>query len=241
MTVLNYKGKILAHEDNFSQNMRQKYDAPFSDCHRVDLQQALAKRAQELGVNLVLNARVIRIDCGAHPGDEATVITAAGQGYTADLVLGADGLWSMCRSTLLGNHDPPQPTGDLAYRIVLNIEQIQDRNLREMVQQQSCRYWAGPDSQAVAFSLRGGTVYNVALVTPDDLDEGVSRSEGNIGELREIFSAWDPAYDSVPSHYESHHTNTTTQPDSTSLLRLDRRQMETDAPISSRLMDQRAV
>ncbi|KAH7405690.1 hypothetical protein DE146DRAFT_420738 [Phaeosphaeria sp. MPI-PUGE-AT-0046c] len=192
LTVHSYKGKILAHEDGFDQNMRRKYNAPFADCHRVDLQQALVKRAEELGVDVVLNAKVSKIDFGSSQGSEATITTEAGQGYVADLVVGADGLWSTCRSVMLGQRDPPLPTGDLAYRIVLKIEQIHDPKLREMVQTPGCRFWAGPDAHAVAYSMRGGNMYNVVLLVPDDLEEGVARTSGSVNEMKELFEGWDP-------------------------------------------------
>jgi salicylate hydroxylase len=198
LTVHSYKGHILAHENGFDKNIRRKYGAPFSDCHRVDLQQALVKRAEELGVTVVLNAKVFKIDFGSSPGDEATITTEAGQGYIADLVVAADGLWSTCRSAMLGRRDPPLPTGDLAYRIVLTIDQIQDPKLREMVQNPACHFWAGPDAHAVAYSLRGGKMYNVVLLVPDDLEEGVARTEGNLDEMRELFQGWDPVY--VPTY-----------------------------------------
>jgi salicylate hydroxylase len=192
MIVYSYKGKVLANESGFDKNIRRKYGAPFSDCHRVDLQRALVKRAEELGVHVVLNAKVTKIDLGASPGDEATVMTEAGRGYLADLVIGADGLWSMCRSTLLGKRDPPQPTGDVAFRIVLDIDQIHEEKLRDMVQNPACRYWAGPDSHAVAFSIRGGNMFNVVLVVPDDMEDGVARTRGNLDEMRKLFESWDP-------------------------------------------------
>jgi salicylate hydroxylase len=163
-----------------------------SDCHRVDLQQALVKRAEELGVDVVLNAKVLKIEFGDASGSEATVITEAGQGFIADLIVGADGLWSTCRSTMLGRRDPPLPTGDLAYRIVLTVDQIKDPKLRDMVQNPAVRIWAGPDSHVVAYSLRGGEMYNVVLLVPDDLKEGVARTEGNVDEMQKIFQGWDP-------------------------------------------------
>ena len=95
LTVHNYRGKILAHEENFDANIRRKYGAPFSDCHRVDLQQALVKRAKELGVIVVLNAKVTNVDFGSATGDRARVKTSEGQKYDADLIVGADGLWSV--------------------------------------------------------------------------------------------------------------------------------------------------
>jgi salicylate hydroxylase len=192
LTVHSYKGKVLAHEDNFDKNIRRKYGSPFSDCHRVDLQRALVKRAEELGVSVILNAKVSKLDFGSAPGSEATVWTEAGQGFLADLVVGADGLWSTCRSSMLGRRDPPLPTGDLAYRIVLRIDQIHDPKLRAMVEQPACRFWAGPDAHAVAYSLRGGTMYNVVLLVPDDLEEGIARTAGNLSEMKTLFEGWDP-------------------------------------------------
>lgn len=194
LTVYNYKGEVLAHEDNFDANIRRKYNAPFADCHRVDLQQALVKRAEELGVKVVLSAKVSSIDFGNATGDRAKVTTEQGETYQADLVVGADGLWSTCRSTFLGRKDPPLPTGDLAYRIVMHLDQVKDADLRDMVQNPACRFWAGPDAHAVGYSMRGGDVYNIVLLVPDDLDEGVARTSGDIGEMKKLFQGWDPVY-----------------------------------------------
>lgn len=192
LTVYNYQGHTLAEEKDFDKNIRRKYGAPFSDCHRVDLQQALVKRAQELGVKIQLNAKVLNIDHGHTLGSRPQVTTTEGTTYTADLIVGADGLWSTCRSTLLGRNDPPLPTGDLAYRIVLDINQIEDGKLREMVQTPACRFWAGPDAHVVAYSMRGGNMYNVVLLVPDDLEEGVARTQGDIEEMKKLFEGWDP-------------------------------------------------
>ncbi|KAF1947166.1 FAD binding domain-containing protein [Clathrospora elynae] len=192
LTVHSYRGKVLAHEENFDSNIRRKYGAPILDCHRVHLQQALVKRAKELGVNVVLNAKVTNIGLGDSSGDRASVRTSEGHKYEADLIVGADGLWSSCRSTMLGRNDPPLPTGDLAYRVVLRIEQIDDPELQNMVRNPACHFWAGPDAHVVAYSIRGGTMYNVVLLVPDDLEEGVARTEGNLDEMRNFFEGWDP-------------------------------------------------
>lgn len=182
----------MAHEDDFDINIRRKYGAPFSDCHRVDLQQAMVRRAKELGVQLVLDAKVTEMDFGNAPGDRARAKLYTGKSYEADLIVGADGLWSACRSMMLGRNDPPLPTGDLAFRIVLKVDQISDAKLRKMVQTPGCRFWAGPDAHAVAYSIRGGTMYNVVLLVPDDLEEGVARTQGNLDEMRKLFEGWDP-------------------------------------------------
>lgn len=209
-TVYNYKGKVLTHEEHFDKNCWRKFGSPFADSHRVDLQQAMVKRAMELGVKLELGRKVVGIDFDPEDDKEnghstngsegscadglkkARVRTLNGKTYTVDLIVAADGLWSTCRSILLGKPDPPLPTGDLAYRIVLDLEDIQDEKIREMVRVPGLKFWIGPDAHVVAYSVRGGEQYNVVLLVPDNLDEGVSRTEGDTGEMRDLFKGWDP-------------------------------------------------
>lgn len=188
MTVHRYSdGKILADEPNFDVNIRRKYGAPFIDLHRVDLQRALAKRAQELGVVLKLGIRVTNVDF-----ETSKVTGENGEEFTGDLIVAADGLWSKCRESFLGRKDAPLPTGDLAYRIVLTLDQIEDPELRAMVQNPECHFWIGNGAHVVAYSLRAGTMYNIVLLVPDDLPSNVSRLAGSTDEMKKLFEGWDP-------------------------------------------------
>jgi salicylate hydroxylase len=187
LTVHRYSGEVLAHEENFDKNIRAKYNAPFVDLHRVDLQQALFARAQDLGVTFHMSQKVDRVDF-----DATTVHTLAGKKYTGDLIIAADGLWSRCREAFVGKKDEPIPTGDLAYRIVLSTDQISDPDLRALVENPEVHFWAGPGAHAVAYSLRGGKMFNIVLLVPDNLPAGVSRQAGSVEEMRELFVGWDP-------------------------------------------------
>ncbi|KAI9713821.1 MAG: hypothetical protein M1820_000551 [Bogoriella megaspora] len=188
LTVHRYSdGKILAHEPDFDKHIRAKYGAPFIDMHRVDLQRALAARAQALGVRLVLGTKVEDIDFS-----KPEILTSTGETYAADLVVAADGLWSKCRSCFLKSNDPPLPTGDLAYRIVLTLDQIKDPELQSWVANPQCHFWAGPLSHVVAYSVRSGTMYNIVLLVPDDLPEDVARKPGSVEEMMRLFEGWDP-------------------------------------------------
>lgn len=183
-------GKVLAMQEDFDKKIRARYGAPFWDLHRVDLQRAMAHRAQELGVDLRLGCRVKEVDF-----DNSSLQLEDGTEYSADLLVGADGLWSRCREGFLkkdGKSDKPLPTGDLAYRIVLNLNELEDPELRELVSKPQCHFWVGPGAHVVAYSVRGGEQYNIVLLVPDNLPEGVSKQAGDISEMRELFTKWDP-------------------------------------------------
>ncbi|KAK5164120.1 uncharacterized protein LTR77_010211 [Saxophila tyrrhenica] len=183
-------GKVLSRTDDFNLEMREKYDAPFWDLHRVDVQRALASRAAELGVTVRLAAKVADIDF-----ELPAVTLESGEQLHADLVVGADGLWSRCRAkylSIIGREDQPLPTGDLVYRIVLRLEDVHDKELRDWISKPSCQFWIGPDAHVVAYSLRNGEMFNVVLCVPDDLPADVARQPGSIKEMRQLFKNWDP-------------------------------------------------
>ena len=167
--------------------MRARYYAPFVDLHRVDVQRALYDRAKELGVRFKLGERVDQIDF-----ERAGVTTESGYRAQGDLIIAADGLWSRCRACFTGSDDLPRPTGDLAYRLVLDLDRVQTPYLRDWISRPTVHFWIGPGSHAVGYSLRAGRQYNVVLLVPDDLPEGVSRQPASVAEMKALFSDWDP-------------------------------------------------
>ncbi|RDL31374.1 Uncharacterized protein BP5553_09583 [Venustampulla echinocandica] len=180
-------GATLAMGKAFNKNMRDRYGAPFLDLHRVDLQRALYNRAVSLGVIFEFNQKAESIDF-----DTPEVTTASGAKFRSDLIVAADGLWSRCRDCFVPENGAPLPTGDLAYRVVLSLDQIKDPELREWVSNPSVNFWIGPKAHAVAYSLRGGEMFNIVLLVPDDLPASVSRQSGSVEEMKALFSGWDP-------------------------------------------------
>ncbi|OJJ82587.1 uncharacterized protein ASPGLDRAFT_1496110 [Aspergillus glaucus CBS 516.65] len=176
-TILPYKGdKLLGRRNGFGKEMICKYGAPFWDMHRADLQLAIFERAQELGVRFRFGATVTSYDF-----EGSKVSLANGNEVPGDLIIAADGTMSS-----------PLPTGDLAYRIVLNTDMIEDENLREFVSKPRVHLWVGPDCHAIYYPLRNNTMINIMLLIPDDLPENVARAPGDIGQMRELFRDWDP-------------------------------------------------
>ena len=182
-----FSGDVLADDPSFNKRMWTKYGAPFIDLYRVDLQRALFDRAVELGVSFHLHERVQTIDFSI-----PAVLTVAGNKFEGDLVVGADGLWSRCRQCFLGSQDDPRPTGDLAYRIVLSVDDAGDEELKSWISNPTVHFWIGPGAHVVAYSLRGGKMFNIVLLCPDDLPPGISKQEGSVEEMQELFAGWDP-------------------------------------------------
>ena len=146
--MIGWKGQKLSDMDF------HEYEAhcgtPFWDFHRANLHMALLERAVELGAKLTTDSRVVDVEYeSSSDSTRATAVCANGKRYKADLVVGADGINSKCREILLGHEDPPLLTGDLAYRLLLDTEQMmKDPELRGFVEDPQVNYWIGPDAHA---------------------------------------------------------------------------------------------
>ncbi|RFU32120.1 hypothetical protein B7463_g4200, partial [Scytalidium lignicola] len=137
-------------------------------------------------------------------GETATVVLQNGEEHTADLVVGADGINSRLREILLGKEDPPLLTGDLAYRLLLSTkDMLKDPELATFVTQPQVNYWLGPDAHAVNYVLRGGELFNMVLLVPDDIPKGQNITEGNVEEMRALYKEWDPRIPKLLSLCES--------------------------------------
>jgi salicylate hydroxylase len=158
--------------------------------HRVDLQRAMVRRCRELGIEVRLNARATDVDF-----EEAAVTLEDGTTVQGDVVLLADGLWSSIRGRFLGRPSPAVLTGDLAFRIVLDVSELHGphkQELAEFIASSTVNFWAGPHSHAVSYTMRAGQVLNIVLLCPDTLPEGVAKEEGDLEEMKKLFKTWDP-------------------------------------------------
>ena len=188
LSVRRYDGeRVLAHEPLFQEKITSRYGSPFWDVHRADLQRVLVARAETLGVEFRLAAEVLDVNFA-----DVEVLLKGGEKVHGDIILAADGLWSHSRSLFSGREIKPEPTGDLAYRIILDVQDVADPELKAWISQPSVTFWAGPYSHVVGYSVRQGRSFNLVLLCPDDLPDNVSIAKGDVNEMKKLFQNWDP-------------------------------------------------
>ena len=91
-------------------------------------------------------------------GSGVEVHTLDGQALEGQALIGADGLWSTVRHTLLQDGEP-RVTGHLAYRAL-----IAQRDLPAHLRSQQVTVWLGPNLHVVQYPVRKGHWLNVVAI-----------------------------------------------------------------------------
>lgn len=182
-----YGGLLAIRGDNYDEEILRRYQFPLWTLHRVDLQRGLTRRALDLGVQIRYSSRITDID-----RFKPTITFETGEKRRGDLVVVADGTWSMLRWKVLEHDIYPQRAGYTAYRITVDRGQVQDGNLLELMSSTQSRRWAGQGSYALCFPIRGGIQLSVLLITPTIISSGNSSTSAIIEELKKLAESWDP-------------------------------------------------
>jgi salicylate hydroxylase len=148
--------------------------------HRADLIDTLAKGAREVGVDIRLSQKVVRIDLS---GDHPRAVMADGSIHDAPLMIGADGLHSPMRQALLGRI-APFFTHQIAWRTVIP-NHPSDPAVAEV--------HMGAGRHLVSYPLRGGTLRNIVAVEERRrwVEEGWSLRDDPM-DLRVAFEEFSP-------------------------------------------------
>jgi 3-hydroxybenzoate 6-monooxygenase len=85
--------------------------------------------------------------------DSVRVRTVDGQSFEAKGLIGADGLWSVVRSTVF-SAQAPRYSGDMALRALIPCT----REIREVT------LWLGPQLHVVAYPVKAGNLLNVVAI-----------------------------------------------------------------------------
>ena len=142
----------LRLDDTFAKT----YGAPYATIHRADIHAVLLQAVQE-HPEVELNLACPVMDF-VQRGSEVALQIGNGRHVQGDLLVGADGGWSVIRQQLL--HDgTPAPTGHLAYRAM-----VLQSDLPERLRSQQVTAWLGPRLHVVHYPVRGGEWLNVVAI-----------------------------------------------------------------------------
>jgi salicylate hydroxylase len=147
------------------QTMVRRYGTPYATVHRADLHGLLLEAVRQAGVSLKLNHSLSRFTQDANA---VTVQSGDDPPVEADVLVGADGLWSPLRQWLLAD-GPPRITGHLAYRAL-----VRQADLPRALRSGDVTAWLGPRLHVVQYPVCGGEWLNVVAivhgVVPGELD-----------------------------------------------------------------------
>lgn len=138
-----------------------RYGAPYLTVHRADLHAALVQGLQGLPVHLQADRQLIAVQ-GTASGVRG--LTAQGEAPEGEVLVGADGLWSLVRASVVADGAPP-PSDHVAYRALIPMDR-----LPVAWRAQEITAWLGPHLHAVTYPIRGGTWLNLVCVVRQPLE-----------------------------------------------------------------------
>ncbi|MBE5463007.1 FAD-dependent monooxygenase [Mycobacteroides abscessus] len=154
---------------------RHRFSSPYLVVHRAELHRILVDAcAADERIELRSRSEVIGYQQDA-VGVRAQL--ADGSSLEGDGLVGADGINSTIRRTLLADGQP-RVSGITVYRTTVPIEQV-DASLRS----NSVTWWTGPGCHLVTYPIAGGALLNLAASRTDGATEafsGVSVSEARV-------------------------------------------------------------
>jgi len=132
----------------------KRFGWPYYTLHRSDLHEALLAALPEDVVHC--GRRLVAVRDG---DSDVRLAFEDGSDASADVLIGADGLRSVVRDSLVP--DTPRFSEHVACRGLVPRDRV-----AELVAQNAVILWVGPDKHMIAYPVRAGTLMNWALTIP---------------------------------------------------------------------------
>ncbi|WP_274585540.1 3-hydroxybenzoate 6-monooxygenase [Neisseria leonii] len=161
---------------------RRRFGNPYGVIHRADIHRSILEAVERHPqIRFQTSARIVKVDWS---DDGVAVEDAAGNRYLGDALVGADGVKSVVRETLIG--DAARVSGHVVYRAVVEAEEMpEDLRINGPV------LWAGPNCHLVHYPLRGGRQYNLVVTFHSREQEEWGVREGSQAEVLSYFQGID--------------------------------------------------
>jgi salicylate hydroxylase len=164
---------------------RERYGFPYRVIHRADLQAILvgAVRADP-AIQLRLDSTIAeRLD-----QDDGVLVRVRRSGGTdvvpAVAIVGADGVWSATRDTVVGSVGP-SPSGRTAWRAIVPADIARDLVVMDRV-----GLWLGPEAHLVHYPVAGGAAVNIVAIVEEAWEKRGWSAVGDKADILRRFSGW---------------------------------------------------
>lgn len=169
-------------EVDVGEKYRQFFGNPYAVIHRVDIHASILDAVkQHPSISFRTATEIANVWQDA---DKVYIQDTAGNEYSADAVIGCDGVKSVIREKNIG--DQAKVTGHVVYRAVVDVE-----NMPQELQVNSPVVWAGPRCHLVHYPLRGGKQYNLVVTFHSREQEEWGVREGSKSEVLSYFQGID--------------------------------------------------
>ncbi|WP_026567632.1 FAD-dependent monooxygenase [Bacillus sp. UNC41MFS5] len=151
-----YTAKELATLD-LGEGFQKEFGQPYIVLHRSDLHRVLYEACQKRSnVKFFTNQS---IQMAEQKGDSVTIVNQHGETFTAEAVIGADGVKSNMRKLFI--EDEPVNSAYVAYRGTIPIEEVANNSNLDL---DDVIMWIGPNLHLVQYPVRRGELYNQVVV-----------------------------------------------------------------------------
>ncbi len=165
--------------------MEDSYGAPYYTIARSDLHSALANAAMAHdNIDIHFESYVTAV---ATDGGRVAITANENEDMFADIMIGADGVWSATRQLVLED-GAAEYTGHTAWRALIDIKKVPEPMRCAMV-----NLWLGPKTHMVHYPVSSGTKLNIVAITESDWEKEGWNHRGNPKELAGLFAGWDAA------------------------------------------------
>ena len=160
----------------------QRFGAPYYNFHRADFISILAAALPAERLHLGHRLAFLMDD-----GARVEARFESGASAKSDVLVGADGIHSAVRRSILGQ-EAPTFTGCIAFRGLVPAERV--RSLRLPIEAQN---WMGPGKHIVHYFVASQKLVNIVCVIEQDTWTGESwTTRGEVSDVLAAFADWHP-------------------------------------------------
>ncbi len=175
-------GEVLSTRP-LGQASLERFGFPYYHLHRADFHDVLAAAVA------AAETATVRLDCAVTGVDleaaRPTVLTAAGERISSDVVVGADGIHSVIRQALHGD-DAARFTGCVAWRATIPASSLPAGHVRPVASN-----WIGQGGHFVHYYLRRGELVNcVGIMEQAGWHQESWSAVGERDEFADAFAGW---------------------------------------------------